>query len=74
VEVRSSNVSEYPIPPLALARLRAAYEQFQLVAQIVADTLELPPGARRVEFDRGVFVVNEHQSSSNGAVSQEVST
>jgi hypothetical protein len=67
-------MSEHPIPPLALSRLRAAWDHFQLVAQIVADTLELPPGARRVEFDRGLFIVDDYQDSLNGRVSEEVPT
>jgi hypothetical protein len=51
-------MSDIPIPPASLERLRAAYAQFEQLAAIVAEAMGIPPGtARHLDMAHGVFQI-----------------
>ena len=62
-------MTEITIPPSALARLRTAYSQFEQLAVVISEAMNLPPDAsRRLDLERGVFVT---EPPVNGQVHAE---
>lgn len=62
-------MSEVPIPTASLTRLRQSYQQFLDLAGVISDAMGIPPEAqRRLELERGVFVLEGEVAlpSSNG--------
>jgi len=58
-------VSEYQIPAASLARLKAAYDQYLSIAQVIAEAVGVPDGVNaQLVLDRGVFVTE----GANGQV------
>jgi hypothetical protein len=49
---------EYPIPPASLARLRATYEQFTQLVQIVGEAMQLER-VDGIDLPKGVMVVQD---------------
>ena len=49
-------MTEHPIPPASQQRLKAALQQFQDLAQVVLEAMDLSNRQVRLELDRGVFV------------------
>jgi hypothetical protein len=64
-------MSEIQIPEASLVRLRAAYQQFEILAGVVAEALGIDPReVQHVNVQKGVFVVPEEAVAepANGAV------
>ena len=61
------------IPTPALARLQAAYQQFDLLVQVVADTLEIPSDApRQLDIQGGAFILEESPNGVTEVAEQHV--
>lgn len=52
-------MTDFPIPPASLERLRVAYTQFEQLAAVVSEAMGVPPGPRSLNIQRGVFVVEQ---------------
>jgi hypothetical protein len=64
-------VSEVPIPPASLERLRMAYGQFTQLVQVVAEALELGQ-IDGIDLPRGVLIVKDAETSHNGVAQEAV--
>jgi hypothetical protein len=57
-------MSEVPIPPASLERLRMAYSQFEQLCAVVAEAMGHAPGTvKSVNLPGGVFVVDDGQGN-----------
>lgn len=58
-------MTEVPIPPASLERLRGVYGQFEQLATLVAEAMGIPPGSvTQVSLPKGVFVVDDGQPAA----------
>lgn len=62
-------MSDVSIPAPALQRLRLAYQQFLDLAQVTSDAMGISPDSqRRLDLERGLFVVEGPEDAPNGHV------
>lgn len=58
-------MSEVPIPPASLERLRGAYAQFEQLCAVVAEAMNVR--VTQVNLPKGVFVVDDGEVAAPGA-------
>ena len=67
-------MSEVAIPAASLTRLRASYEQFSALVQVVAEAMQIDQ-VESIDLPRGVLVVKDdaEHARANGQMPEEVS-
>jgi len=66
-------MTEVPIPPASLERLRATYAQFEQLCTVVAEAMGMAPGAvQQVSLPKGVFVVQDGEAAAPQLAPEQV--